>query len=82
MLTARKIENMKPGPKAREHADGHIAGLFLAGFREGERRGQRAQGLEADLLQGVGEKPALELDAFLSRAFAGLEFVQGVGAED
>jgi len=46
-------------------------------FREGECRGGRAQGLETDLLQGVGEEPALESDAVLSGAFAGLEFVQG-----
>jgi hypothetical protein len=48
-----------------------------AGFREGERRGRRVQGLETDLLQRVGEKPALQLDAVLGGAFAGLEFVQG-----
>jgi hypothetical protein len=48
-----------------------------ARFHEGERRGARAQGLELDLLQGVREEPALELDAGLGRAFAGLEFVQG-----
>jgi len=39
------------------------------------------QGLEADLLQGVGEEPAPELDAVFGRASAGLEFVQhGFGA--
>jgi hypothetical protein len=34
-------------------------------FREGERPGGYAQGLESYLLQGVGEEPALELDAGL-----------------
>jgi hypothetical protein len=54
-----------------------------AGFREGERRGGCAQGLETDLLQGVREEPPLELDAVLSGAFAGLQFVQGgFGAVD
>jgi len=48
-----------------------------ARFREGERRSRRAQGLEADLLQGMSKEPALELDAGLSGAFAILEFVQG-----
>jgi hypothetical protein len=49
-----------------------------AGFYEGERRGGgRAQGLEADLLQGVSEEPALELNPVFGGAFAGLEFVQG-----
>ena len=41
------------------------------------------QGLEADLLQGVGEEPAPELDAVFGRASAGLEFAQhGFGAVD
>jgi hypothetical protein len=54
-----------------------------AGFCEGERRGGRTQGLEAELLQGVGEEPALELDAVFGGAFAGLEFVHGgFGAVD
>jgi hypothetical protein len=41
------------------------------------RRGRRAQGLEADLLQGVREEPALDLNPGLGGAFAGLEFVRG-----
>jgi hypothetical protein len=48
-----------------------------ARFREGERRGGCAQGLGADLLQGVREEPALELDPVFGGAFARLEFVQG-----
>ena len=41
------------------------------------------QSLEADLLQGVGEEPAPELDAVFGRASAGLEFAQhGFGAVD
>ena len=41
------------------------------------------QGLEADLLQGVGEESAPELDAVFGRASAGLEFAQhGFGAVD
>ena len=52
-------------------------------FREGKCRGGRAQGLEADLLQGVGEEPAPELDAVFGRASAGQEFAQhGFGAVD
>ena len=43
-----------------------------AGFRDGEGGGGRAQVLEADLLQGMGEEPALELDAGLDSAFARL----------
>jgi hypothetical protein len=39
-----------------------------AGFRDGEGGGGRAQDLEADLLQGMGEEPALELDAGLDGA--------------
>jgi len=43
----------------------------------------RAQGLETDLLQGMGEEPALELDAVFGGALAHLEFVQGgFGAVD
>jgi hypothetical protein len=54
-----------------------------ARFRECERFGGYAQGLESDLLQGVGEEPALELDAGLGGAFAILEFIQrGFGAVD
>ena len=41
------------------------------------------RGLEADLLQGVGEEPAPELDAVFGRASASLEFAQhGFGAVD
>jgi hypothetical protein len=54
-----------------------------ARFRESERRGRRAQGLETDLLQGVREEPALELDVVFGGTFAGPEFVQGgFGAVD
>ncbi len=44
-----------------------------AGFREGERRGGRAQGLEADLLQGMSDEPALELNPIFGGALARLE---------
>jgi hypothetical protein len=58
-----------------------LRGDGKAGFCEGERRGERARGLETDLLQGVGEEPALELAAVFGGAFAGLEFIQsGFGA--
>jgi hypothetical protein len=54
-----------------------------AGFRDREGGGRRAQGLETDLLQSVGEEPAFELDPVFCAAFAGLEFVQGgFGAVD
>ena len=46
-----------------------------AHFYNGERRGGHPQGFETDLLQGMGEEPALELDAVFGGAFAGLEFV-------
>jgi hypothetical protein len=40
-------------------------------------RSRRGQGLETDLLEGVGEEPALELNPVFGGAFAGLEFVEG-----
>jgi hypothetical protein len=70
-------------PPARRDVFGGDGDRLEAGFREGERRGGRAQGLEADLLEGVGEEPALELDAVFGGVLAGLEFVQGgFGAAD
>jgi hypothetical protein len=70
-------------PPARWDVFGGDGNRLEAGFREGEGRGGGAQDLETDLLQGVGEEPALELDAVLGGAFTGLEFVQGgLGAID
>jgi hypothetical protein len=42
-------------PLARRDVFGDDGDGLEAGFRDGERRGGRARGLEADLLQGVGE---------------------------
>ena len=70
-------------PPARRDVFGGDGDGLEARFRDGERRGRRAQGLETDLLQGVGEEPALELNSVFGAAFAGLEFVQGgFGAVD
>lgn len=70
-------------PPARRDVFGGDRDGLEAGVREGERRNGRTQGLETDVLQGVGEEPALELDPVFRAAFAGLEFVQGdLGAVD
>jgi|GEM_PF-5530556 len=70
-------------PPARWDIFGGDGDGLEARVREGEGRGRRAQGLETDLLQGVREEPALELDAGLGGAFACLQFVQGgFGAVD
>ena len=62
------LPRLKPGtvllreyqfpPARRDVFRGDSDGLE-AGFREGESGSGRAQGLEPDLLQGVGEEPAL-----------------------
>jgi hypothetical protein len=54
-------------PPARRDVFGGDGDGVEAGFRDCERRGGRAQGLETDLLQGVGEEPALELNPVFSR---------------
>jgi hypothetical protein len=65
-------------PPARRDVFGGDGDGLEAGFGDSKRRGGRAQGFEADLLQGP-----LELDAILRGALAGLEFVQdGFGAVD
>jgi transposase len=65
-------------PPARRDVFGGDGNGLEAGFGDSKRRGGRAQGFEADLLQGP-----LELDAILRGALAGLEFVQdGFGAVD
>jgi hypothetical protein len=65
-------------PPARRDVFGGDANGLEAGFGDSKRRGGRAQGFEADLLQGP-----LELDAILRGTLAGLEFVQeGFGAVD
>jgi hypothetical protein len=65
-------------PPARRDVFGGDGNGLEAGFGDSQRRGGRAQGFEADLLQGP-----LELDAILRGALAGLEFVQdGFGAVD
>ena len=65
-------------PPARRDVFGGDGDGLEAGFGDRKRRGGRAQGFEADLLQGP-----LELDAILRGALAGLEFVQdGFGTVD
>ena len=66
-----------PLQRAAGMSSGATAIALEAGFRDGEGGGGRAQVLEADLLQGMGEEPALELDTGLDGAFARLQFVQG-----
>jgi hypothetical protein len=63
-------------PPARRNVFGRDRDGLEAGFREGEGGSGRAQGLETDLLQGMGEEPALELNPVFGGAFTGLEFSQ------
>jgi hypothetical protein len=59
-----KFGRLRPPPMRGDIFRGDGDGLE-AGFREDERRGGCAQGLETDLLQGVGEEAALGLAAWI-----------------
>lgn len=80
MLTTRKIETMKPGPKAKEHADEHVRGLYLAVQPSGKKSWAvryRAGGRSCKLT--LGPYPVLGLKQARERATVALGQVAGGG---
>ena len=63
-------------PPARRNVFRRDRDRLDAGFGDGERRGRRAQRLEADLMKGVGEQPAFEIDAVFGGALSTLQFFE------
>jgi integrase len=73
MLTARKVETIKPGPKAREYPDGHVTGLYLAVHPSGKKSWYlryRAAGRPSKLT--LGPYPVLGLAQARERAIMAL----------
>lgn len=62
-------------PPARGDVFGDDHDGLDAPFRDGERRGRRTEGLEADLMKRMGEKPAFHVDAVLGRVPSSLELL-------
>ena len=80
MLTARKIDTPKPGPKAREYPDGHVTGLYFAlqpPVKASWYLRYRVAGRLCKLV--LGPYPVLGLAAARERAIVALGQVAGGG---